>query len=166
MSFSVFFLLLLFAVVWVVSVPEEKSREEALAQLPLVQADYREITGDPVSADYQYTESILGSRLRGMVEYGENGSEDNEGETDRLTYEVYRSTHPWILDEVWRRETDSQALPLGEENVWDALDARYVGEMQGTGILYVRWGDAVLVLSADAMPDEGQMRVIKERLAL
>ena len=42
----------------------------------------------------------------------------------------------------------------------------YVGEMQGTGILYVRWGDAVLVLSADAMPDEGQMRVIKEKLAL
>ena len=48
----------------------------------------------------------------------------------------------------------------------NALDARYVGEMQGTGILYVRWGDAVLVLSADVMPDEGQMRVIKEKLAL
>lgn len=165
-GFSVFFLLLLFAVVWAVSVPEERGREEALAQLPLVQADYREMTGEPVSADYQYTESILGSRLRGMVEYEENGSEDNKRETDRLTYEVYRSTHPWILDEVWRRETDSQALSLGEENVWDALDARYVGEMQGTGILYVRWGDAVLVLSADAMPDEGQMRVIKEKLAL
>ena len=118
-GFAFVFLLTLFIGVWVVSVPEEKGREEALAQLPMVQADYREITGEPVSADYQYTESILGSRLRGMVEYGENRSEDNEGETDRLTYEVYRSSHPWILVEVWRRETDSQALPLAQ--IWTSL---------------------------------------------
>ena len=159
------FLMVMVAVIWAVSVPEEESMETALAELPLTQSDYREMEGQPEWADYQYMESVLGTRLRGRVSYGEDLSEGEE-QSDSLTYDVYRSEYPWLIREVWQRETDGADVISEEAEIWDAQEAKRIGSGQGAGILYARWSDAVLILQADVMPDEAQSRIIKEKLAL
>lgn len=160
------FLILMFSVIWAVSIPEKENMEAALADLPLTQSDYREMDGQPEQADCQYMESILGTWLRGRVSYGEGVLEGKEEQTDSLTYDVYRSEYSWLLREVWQRETDGADVISGAEEIWNAQEVKRVGSGQGTGILYVRWRDAVLILQADDMPDEAQSLIIKERLSL
>ena len=160
------FLMVMVAVILAVSVPEEESMETALAELPLTQSDYREMEGQPEWADYQYMESVLGTWLRGRVSYEEDLSDGEEEQSDTLRYDVYRSEQPWLLREVWQRETDRADVISGEAEIWGAQEVKRIGSGQGTGILYVRWSDAVLILQADVMPDEAQSRIIKEKLAL
>lgn len=160
------FLMVMVAVILAVSVPEEESMETALAELPLTQSDYREMEGQPEWADYQYMESVLGTWLRGRVSYEEDLSDGEEEQSDTLSYDVYRSEQPWLLREVWQRETDRADVISGEAEIWGAQEVKRIGSGQGTGILYVRWSDAVLILQADVMPDEAQSCIIKEKLAL
>lgn len=160
------FLMVMVAVIWAVSVPGEESTETALAELPLIQSDYREMKEQPGRADYQYMESVLGTRLRGRVSYEEDLSDGEEEQSDSLTYDVYRSEYPWLLREVWQREADGADAISEEAAIWDAQEVKRIGSGQGTGILYVRWSDAILILQADMMPDEEQSLIIKEKLSL
>ena len=160
------FLMVMVAVIWAVSVPEEESTETALAELPLIQSDYREMEGQPGWADYQYMESVLGTWLQGRVDYGKDLSKGEEEQSGSLSYDVYRSEYPWLLREVWQRETDGADAISEEGEIWDARETKRIGSGQGAGILYVRWSDTILILQADVMPDEAQSLIIKEKLSL
>ena len=135
-----------------------------LSDVPLVQSDYREVEGEPDYLDHGHEESVLGSMDYYMVSY-DHGQTDSEGQSlsDSLTYTVYRSKHPWILEKLWEDEYKS------EESVdcsasWQA--ERSLETWEGSGNYLVMYDEMLLVLSSDTELDDAQIQIVMEKLGV
>lgn len=152
-------------------------REEMLSaaqKLPLVLTDYSRTDEEITFSYYEERSSILGTMLSGTIEYGyppEGGGGAFE-EQERLSYTVYRTDIPWLLDQVWQEEIKAGNL---EEYDW-VVEAGKGYEKWGAeevlrrewedNSLYVRYDDAVLNLYATELPEEEQIDIVREKLEL
>lgn len=152
-------------------------REEMLSaaqKLPLVLTDYSRTDEEITFSYYEERSSILGTMLSGTIEYGyppEEGGGAFE-EQERLSYTVYRTDIPWLLDQVWQEEIKAGNL---EEYDW-VVEAGKGYEKWGAeevlrrewedNSLYVRYDDAVLNLYATELPEEEQIDIVREKLEL
>lgn len=152
-------------------------REEMLSaaqKLPLVLTDYSRTDEEITFSYYKERSSILGTMLSGTIEYGyppEGGGAVGE-EQERLSYTVYRTDIPWLLDQVWQEEIKAGNL---EEYDW-VVEAGKGYEKWGAeevlrrewedNSLYVRYDDAVLNLYATELPEEEQIDIVREKLGL
>ena len=139
-------------------------RDPDLPDVPLVQSDYREMESEPAYLDHGHEESFLGNMDYYMVSY-ELGQTDGNGEpvSDSLTYTIYRTRHPWILEKLWNDEYKS------EESVdcaasWQAERAAETWE--GSGDYLVMYDDMLLVLHSDMEMDDGQIQIVREKLGV
>lgn len=134
---------------------------KALARLPLTQADYCEMKGEPDHAEYSYQKSFFGSRLQGTVIWPNEELEENE-----LSYNVYRSEYAWVLHKIWETETDTMYYKGTKETdprPWKALEVR----RNKNGIATcARYEDALLFLYADTPPAADQIELTLETLNL
>ena len=152
-------------------------REEMLSaaqKLPLVLTDYSRTDEEITFSYYKERSSILGTMLSGTIEYGyppEEGGTVGE-EQERLSYTVYRSDVPWLLEQVWREEIKS-----GNYQEYDWLTKAEVGyERWGAkevmrrnwedNSLYVRYENAILTLYTTKPPEGEQIDIIREKLEL
>lgn len=152
-------------------------REEMLSaaqKLPLVLTDYSRTDEEITFSYYEERSSILGTMLSGTIEYGyppEEGGGDFE-EQERLSYTVYRTDIPWLLDQVWQEEIKAGNL---EEYDW-VVEAGKGYEKWGAeevlrrewedNSLYVRYEDAVLNLYTTKLPKGEQIDIVREKLGL
>lgn len=152
-------------------------REEMLSaaqKLPLVLTDYSRTDEEIAFSYYKERSSILGTMLSGTIEYGyppEEGGTVGE-EQERLSYTVYRSDVPWLLEQVWREEIKS-----GNYQEYDWMTKAEVGyERWGAkevmrrnwedNSLYVRYENAILTLYTTKPPEGEQIDIIREKLEL
>lgn len=152
-------------------------REEMLSaaqKLPLVLTDYSRTDEEITFSYYEERSSILGTMLSGTIEYGyppEEGGAVGE-EQERLSYTVYRTDIPWLLDQVWQEEIKAGNL---EEYDW-VVEAGKGYEKWGAeevlrrewedNSLYVRYEDAVLNLYTTKLPKGEQIDIVREKLGL
>ena len=152
-------------------------REEMLSaaqKLPLVLTDYSRTDEEITFSYYEERSSILGTMLSGTIEYGyppEGGGAVGE-EQERLSYTVYRTDIPWLLDQVWQEEIKAGNL---EEYDW-VVEAGKGYEKWGAeevlrrewedNSLYVRYEDAVLNLYTTKLPKGEQIDIVREKLGL
>lgn len=152
-------------------------REEMLSaaqKLPLVLTDYSRTDEEITFSYYEERSSILGTMLSGTIEYGyppEEGGGAFE-EQERLSYTVYRTDIPWLLDQVWQEEIKAGNL---EEYDW-VVEAGKGYEKWGAeevlrrewedNSLYVRYEDAVLNLYTTKLPKGEQIDIVREKLEL
>lgn len=152
-------------------------REEMLSaaqKLPLVLTDYSRTDEEITFSYYEERSSILGTMLSGTIEYGyppEEGGGAFE-EQERLSYTVYRTDIPWLLDQVWQEEIKAGNL---EEYDW-VVEAGKGYEKWGAeevlrrewedNSLYVRYEDAVLNLYTTKLPKGEQIDIVREKLGL
>lgn len=131
------------------------------AEIPLTQADYKNVSGHIIQTDEGNMNGILGSLSYFEVEYGEEGQKEN---VDTLWYYVYQTNHSWILDHVWERYLEDAYRPQDCTADWKALAAFESGEL---GHLYrVRFQDKLLYMYSDDSLDTEQIQVVKRRLDL
>ena len=152
-------------------------REEMLSatqKLPLVLTDYSRTDEEITFSYYKERSSILGTMLSGTIEYGyppEEGGTVGE-EQERLSYTVYRSDVPWLLEQVWREEIKS-----GNYQEYDWMTKAEVGyERWGAkevmrrnwedNSLYVRYENAILILYTTKPPEGEQIDIVREKLGL
>lgn len=134
---------------------------KALAQMPLTQADYCEMGGKPDHAEYVYQESIFGSWLQGKVIWLKEDQEEN-----RLSYDVYRSQYPWVLNKIWETEKNiGYYRDVQETNPqqWKALEVQ--SNKNGSAVC-ARYEDALLFFYGDTPPAAYQTEIILEKLNL
>ena len=152
-------------------------REEMLSaaqKLPLVLTDYSRTDEEITFSYYKERSSILGTMLSGTIEYGyplEEGGTVGE-EQERLSYTVYRSDVPWLLEQVWREEIKS-----GNYQEYDWVTKAEVGYERWCAkegmrrnwednSLYVRYENAILTLYTTKPPEGEQIDIIREKLEL
>ena len=152
-------------------------REEMLSaaqKLPLVLTDYSQTDEEITFSSYDERSSILGTILSGTIEYGyplEEGGDAGE-EQERLSYTVYRTDIPWLLDQTWQEEI--KAANLGKYD-W-VVEAGEGDEKWGAEevlrrewddySLYVRYENAILTLYTTEPPEGEQIDIIREKLEL
>ncbi|MCI6465236.1 MAG: DUF2812 domain-containing protein [Faecalicatena sp.] len=135
------------------------------ADIPLTQADYKEVSGQIVHTDEGHLEGILGSMRYFQVEYGESAdSKEEEENTDTLWYYVFQTEHPWILNKVWQRYEKNAYQPRNCTAKWEAVSA-FEGGMAG-GLYTVRFQDKLLYMYSDESLDVEQIQIIKNKLQL
>lgn len=153
---------------------DRKEMLSAAQKLPLVLTDYSRTDEEITFSYYKERSSILGTMLSGTIEYGyppEEGGTVGE-EQERLSYTVYRSDVPWLLEQVWREEIKS-----GNYQEYDWMTKAEVGyERWGAkevmrrnwedNSLYVRYENAILTLYTTKPPEGEQIDIIREKLEL
>ena len=134
-----------------------------MLRLPLTQNDYKQVDGEVFYTNYERSETIFGSRLYGVVDYGDPEEEEPE---DWLSYTVYRSDFPWVLEKTWETEASDGRTKASAEVAarWGAEEART--DLLIPETLYLRYKDAVLTFDAREIPGENQIAVIREKLEL
>lgn len=143
-------------------------------KLPLVLTDYSQTREEITFACYKERSGIFGTMLSGTVEYGhlpEDGGAAGE-EQERLSYTVYRSDVPWLLEKVWQEE-----IKAGNYQDYDWVKRAAAGyERWGArevmrrewedNSLYVRYEDAILTLYTTEPPRGEQIDIVRQKLGL
>ncbi len=150
-----------FAVIFKEREPAEN--REVLEQLPLTQEDYREIDGELDFAECVVQGSIFGNYL-----YGKATWIDENEKSDTLTYQIYRSEFPWVLNKIWKTQANSGYYINTKETdpkPWGALEVRKYTNW-GNLIVCARYEDALLFFFTDTPPEEDITELIIEKLDL
>lgn len=119
---------------------------------PLIQADYRQMNGAVTAVNTDHMENILGSKSYFL------------NESDSLSYTIYQSLHPWILDRLWADALpDREARQEDRTRVWESISAVSYVYDNGISNELVRYPDKILILSTDEKLDDRQIKVIREK---
>lgn len=149
-------------------------------QFPLVQADYRDMKGEPMKVqECEYSESIFGKMLHMEICYGEepkyetttssNGNvttvswELTEGSKEQdVLYYVYRECYvDWLPEMLWERVIRNWNSAVDCTEDWGATEAKT------TGNTYFVWQEnKILVLRSDVELNQEQIQKIREKLGL
>ena len=161
-SFSVVFLAIPIIIFIVILIDDHQ--EEALPrEIPLVQNDYKKMSGEIDFTDEGHLQGILGSMYYYQVRY-EESLESQEGKDDSLWYYVYKSSHPWILNKIWRQHVDKADKPKDCSNEWQAEYAVCSGN--GRCIYSILYKEKLLYLYSDEPLNKEQIHIIRRNLEL
>lgn len=161
-SFSVVFLAIPIIIFIVILIDDHQ--ENALPRnIPLVQNDYKKMAGEIDFTDEGHLQGVLGSMYYFQVGYKEPG-ESQEGKHDSLWYYVYSSSHPWILNKIWRQHMEKADKPKDCSNEWQAEYAVCSGS--GGHIYSVLYKEKLLYLYSDEPLNKKQIKIIRTNLEL
>lgn len=113
---------------------EQKEKNKILLDPPLTYADMSIDLGEPEIRSSREEENIFGSWHYANLDYG----------VDYLFYDIYYSEYDWVLDKIWKEETDGKANETREDctEAWGAAEAF----RNNAGNYLVRYGDAIWVI--------------------
>lgn len=166
-AFMIFFFSI--TLVFILSFTSSGHGQEDVKKFPLTQTDYRHMDGDISSVNADHIEGILGSADRFYIgcrreNASADGAPDNT-DTDSLSYTIYQSRHPWILDRLWSEEMPEPGEPVQERTeAWDALSAVSQGRAGRSYKELVRYPDRLLVFYFDEKPEDSQIKIIRQKL--
>lgn len=162
--FSIFMVTFIFG-----SDSDSKAAPENAEDFPLIQTDYRQIDGEITSAHADYMESILGRAEHFYVTYNiENSAApepDSNIRSDTLSYTIYQSRYPWILDKLWEDEVPKpKEHPDNRTDMWHAVTAVSLANEHSLCRELVRYPDRILIICSDERLADHQIRSIREKL--
>lgn len=144
-------------------------------EIPLIQEDYKEVSGVLQTVEGKKTQSFLGKNRCYGIWYGESEDGQEEESLDWIQYEIYESSCPWVLERVWEREAEEGKGMEGSEEAdaddledgtgaWSALMA----EEEETWVCRyrVRYPNQVLIFLTEEPLNAEQIRLIRQKLNL
>lgn len=114
---------------------------------------------ETVYTSVEKTQSVFGSFTRG----------DTSSEHAKIHYEISKSSHPWILNKLWKEEGIGSDTAVRCDDIWNAKEAHRNGgeEMYW---YYVRYPEAVVTIELEMNtkqePSDKEIEEIREILDL
>lgn len=159
----IFFIIVMLAVMF--SGDSGERQNAALQEFPLVQTDYRDMEGKVEFTDAGELNGLLGTERYYRIEYtlGDAAGEDNQDDnTDYLSYDIYNTEYPWILNKLWKEEVKNLSDSKINPDDWNAVSAYHIGD----GYYRILYEDTLLIFSADLELDRAQIQIVREKLNL
>ena len=152
--FTIVYIFLLLMIPFMIFSGKRESREN-IENVPLLVSDYK-VSADKIDdISISIEKNILGSKEHYWV-HGEKS----------ISYEIYRSSHPWILNRIWEEEMEKSKNESKTEcsGDWEA----YIAYRNAIGDYYVRYEDAILIFyeDVDTILEPGQISIILDKLQL
>lgn len=113
----------------------DETADAETAQIPLYYDDIDGEVGRLEKADFHQRSSIFGSAMSCWLEY----------EEDSVTYYVYKSNHPWVIEKIWQEQVMDNPH-LTEEDVTDLWNAE-LAYQTGNYRYSVKYPNAVIIIS-------------------
>ena len=129
------FLMIAILVVPITMFAADETVDVETAQIPLYYDDIDGEAGRLEKAAFHQRSSIFGSAMNCWLEH----------EEDTVTYYVYKSDHPWVIDKIWKEQVIDN-YHLTEENVTDLWNAE-LAYKTGSNRHSVKYSNAVLIIS-------------------
>ena len=129
------FLMIAILIVPITIFASDETVDVETAQIPLYYDDIDGEAGRLEKADFHQRSSIFGSAMSCWLEH----------EEDTVTYYVYKSDHPWVIDKIWKEQVIDN-YHLTEENVTDLWNAE-LAYKTGSNRHSVKYSNAVLIIS-------------------
>lgn len=129
------FLMIAILVVPITMFAADETVDVETAQIPLYYDDIDGEAGRLEKAAFHQRSSIFGSAMSCWLEH----------EEDTVTYYVYKSDHPWVIDKIWKEQVIDN-YHLTEENVTDLWNAE-LAYKAGSNRHSVKYSNAVLIIS-------------------
>ena len=129
------FIMIAILIVPIAMFSSEESVDVETAQIPLYYDDIDREAGRLKKADFHQRSSIFGTAMSCWLEH----------EEDTVTYYVYKSDHPWVIDKIWKEQVLDN-YHLTEENVTDLWKAELVYKT-ASNRHSVKYPNAVLIIS-------------------
>lgn len=124
-------------------------------QFPLLPQHVKEQAFQVEGIDQYRTKSIFGTKEGYWMTY-QNQNQQEES----LRYTIYSSPYEWVLDRIWKEET--QNLTTEEKNKgWSGKKVASV-----SGIYYVYYEQKILYLSVEEPLTQEQIQVVESQLGL
>lgn len=164
---SIIVFAVVFLSVWLPAVLPDHSQEECKSadELPLIQTDYMNESGETASFWGERQESILGKGWNCSVVFVTDGDKANgvlPMETD-ISYHIYESKYEWVLDIFWANEIKSKYLDLQDcTEEWNAKQA--LCEEKKMGVYKIRYPGKVISIFVTPKLEESQMLRVREKL--
>lgn len=135
----------------------------SMQEIPLLQSDYKEITGKIDLTDEGHFQGVLGSMSYFLVRYDETTNSVGDS-SDSLWYYVYESSHSWILNKIWKQHLEKTDGARDCTQEWRAEAAVCSGSR---GSIYtVLYQEKLLYLYSNNPLDEEQIDIIRMKLKL
>lgn len=129
------FLMIAILIVPITMFTSDETVDVETAQIPLYYDDIDGEAGRLEKAAFHQRSSIFGSAMSCWLEH----------EEDTVTYYVYKSDHPWVIDKIWKEQVMDN-YHLTEENVTDLWNAE-LAYKTGNNRHSVKYSNAVLIIS-------------------
>lgn len=129
------FLMIAILIVPITMFTSDETVDVETAQIPLYYDDIDGEAGRLEKADFHQRSSIFGSAMSCWLEH----------EEDTVTYYVYKSDHPWVIDKIWKEQVMDN-YHLTEENVTDLWNAE-LAYKTGSNHHSAKYSDAVIIIS-------------------
>ena len=129
------FLMIAILIVPITIFASDETVDVETAQIPLYYDDIDGEVGQLEKADFHQRSSIFGSAMSCWLEH----------EEDTVTYYVYKSDHPWVIDKIWKEQVMDN-YHLTEENVTDLWNAE-LAYKTGNNRYSVKYANSVLIIS-------------------
>lgn len=129
------FLMIAILIVPITMFTSDETVEVETAQIPLYYDDIDEKVGLLQKADLHQRSSIFGTAMSCWLEH----------EEDTVTYYVYKSDQPWVIDKIWQEQVLDN-YHLTEENVTDLWNAE-LAYKTGRNRHSVKYPNAVIIIS-------------------
>ena len=129
------FLMIAILIVPITIFASDETVDVETAQIPLYYDDIDGEAGRLEKADFHQRSSIFGSTMSCWLEH----------EEDTVTYYVYKSDHPWVIDKIWKEQVMDN-YHLTEENVTDLWNAE-LAYKTGSNHHSAKYSDAVIIIS-------------------
>lgn len=130
------------------------------SRAPLLQEDFKEKSGKITYIDEGKQKSFMGEMGYYYVKYAEEGSET----PDDIQYEIYESTHSWILDMIWKNKLKGRDNPEDCTAVWGTEQA--LVDRSDLNRYYVRGKNKLFTLATGEELNGQQIQVIKEKIGM
>lgn len=152
------------AVIVMIIVTSPGAQEIPVQQdIPLVQTDYKSVTGELAGTDRGYQEGVLGTMQYFNILY--KGTQDPDKEkSDTLWYYVYESEHQWILNQIWQQHFENAKQQEACTEEWEAVSAIY--EHRAGNLYTVLYQRRLLYLYSSSSLEREQIQVIRDKLKL
>ena len=129
------FLMIAILIVPITIFASDETVDVETAQIPLYYDDIDGEAGRLEKAAFHQRSSIFGSAMSCWLAH----------EEDTVTYYVYKSDHPWVIDKIWKEQVIDN-YHLTEENVTDLWNAE-LAYKTGSNRHSVKYSNAVLIIS-------------------
>lgn len=129
------FLMIAILIVPITIFASDETVDVETAQIPLYYDDIDGEAGRLEKADFHQRSSIFGSAMSCWLEH----------EEDTVTYYVYKSDHPWVIDKIWQEQVMDN-YHLTEENVTELWNAE-LAYKTGSNHHSAKYSDAVIIIS-------------------
>lgn len=157
------------AMITAVWIPGAVSGSEAIPEnaegFPLVQADYRQMSGAVTWTYAEHKENLLGSVSHFYVDYNIESPEHPYLHSDSLWYTIYQSRFSRILAKLWEDELSvPKEHSVNRTNIWNAVSAVSYTSEHGICTELVRCPDQIWIIHTDERLNDCQIRSIYEKI--